>query len=40
MLMGIENKFSINQNELSTKFRLLQSSVHPDKFGNKFVIIK
>ena len=34
-MLGVEKTFSLNQAELTKKFRQLQTVVHPDKFSNK-----
>lgn len=34
-LLSLDNNFSINSSELTTKFRQLQSLLHPDKYSNR-----
>lgn len=38
-IFGIQEKFDIDQTQLTKQFRQLQNIVHPDKFGNKYVSI-
>ncbi|XP_008560840.1 iron-sulfur cluster co-chaperone protein HscB [Microplitis demolitor] len=34
-ILGVEKSFDINVTDVQTKYRKLQSKLHPDKFGNK-----
>jgi hypothetical protein len=34
-VMGVDKRFNIKATELTSKFRKLQSVLHPDKFGSK-----
>lgn len=36
-LFGIQENYNLNQKELRTKYRKLQSILHPDKFSNKYI---
>lgn len=39
-IFGIQEKFTLDPVQLTNKFRKFQSLVHPDKFSNKWVLIK
>lgn len=36
-IFEMEEKFDINQKQLTLKYRQMQSLLHPDKFSNKYV---
>lgn len=37
-VMGLHRKFTIDLADLTKRFRGIQSTLHPDKFSNKYVI--